>query len=111
MPPKSVPSGRWIITTAPCEDWLNSSQSAEAGEKPYFSWSTGADCTSADVEVRSASYPLVSIRFRSETGESAVVDTPTSRRTAAQSVQESRSASGGAIEVARWRSVRLWLGH
>jgi hypothetical protein len=32
--PKSADSGRCTITTAPFSDWLNSSQSTVAGEKP-----------------------------------------------------------------------------
>ena len=46
-----------MVITAPARDWLNSSQSMLAGDHPNDSCSRGADWSSAEREVRSASCP------------------------------------------------------
>ncbi len=102
---KSVSSGSCTITTAPDSDWLNSSHSAVAGEKPKCVCSSRAEPTSADAEVRSASNPASRNSCRSSPDESASSRAPTSARTSAQSVQDSRWASYGANVVARSRSL------
>ena len=93
------------MTTAPSVDWLKSSQSTLAGEKPKCSWSTGADCTSAEVEVRSWSNASSRKDCTSSAEESASRSAPVRSRTAAQSVQERRSASAGAYDVACSKAV------
>ena len=48
-------SGIRSVITAPSADWLKSSHSADAGEKPKLVCSAGADCSRAERELRSAS--------------------------------------------------------
>ena len=81
-------SGTPRVSDRPVVDWLSSSQSTVAGEKPYRSWRTSADSPIAVVDVRSASYPS---SRSSVTSSPRRTPTPTSAssssRTAAQSVQ------------------------
>ena len=88
------------MTTAPSSDWLNSSQSADGrGEAELAPAAPAPTATSADVEVRSASKPVVEEALQLVARLELAASRRRARaRTAAQSVHESRSASAGASD-------------
>ena len=91
------PRRRRTGRTAPTPGWPGRSRTPRCR--------TGAEETSADIEVRSALKASSRKERTSSADESTSRSAPSSRRTASQSVHETRSASAGAIATAWARGV------